>query len=209
MSLVGKKAPFFAAPAVINGKDIVDNFSLEQFLGEKYIVFFFYPADFTFVCPTEILEFQKKLAEFEKRDTVVVGCSVDSQFSHWKWLTTPKNDGSIQGVKYPIVADQTLTIAENYGVLAGQVGYTEEGEAVFQGSPVAFRATFIIDKQGVVKHEVVNDLGIGRSISETLRTLDALLHFEKHGEVCPAEWEEGKDAMNATFKGVAEYLSKH
>lgn len=209
MSLVGKKVPHFAAPAVINGGDIVDNFSLEQYVGEKYIVFFFYPADFTFVCPTEILEFQKRLADFEKRGAVVVGCSTDSHFSHWKWLKTPKNDGGIEGVKYPLVADQTLTIADNFGVLAGQYGYTEDGEAVFQGSPVAFRATYIIDKQGVVKHEVVNDLGIGRSVSETLRTLDALIHFENHGEVCPAEWEEGKDAMTPSFEGVADYLTKH
>ncbi len=209
MSLVGKKVPVFSANAVINGKDIIENFSFEQYIGEKYIVFFFYPADFTFVCPTEILEFQKQLAEFEKRGAVVVGCSTDSQFSHWKWLQTEKNDGGIKGVTYPLVADQTLTIAENFGVLAGQVGYTEQNEAVFQGSPVALRATYIIDKQGVVKHEMVNDLGIGRSVHETLRTLDALIHFEKHGEVCPAEWEEGKDAMKPTFEGVAEYLSKH
>jgi peroxiredoxin (alkyl hydroperoxide reductase subunit C) len=209
MSLVGKKAPLFSAPAVINGKDTVDNFSLEQYLGEKYIIFFFYPADFTFVCPTEILAFQEHLADFEKRDAVVVGCSVDSKFSHWKWLQTDKNDGGIKGVTYPLIADQSLTISENYGVLAGQFGYTEEGEAVFEGAPVALRGTFIIDKQGVVRHETINDLGLGRSVRETLRTLDALIHLEKHGEVCPADWEEGKDAMTPTFEGVAEYLSKH
>jgi peroxiredoxin (alkyl hydroperoxide reductase subunit C) len=209
MSLVGKKAPIFNAPAVINGKEIVDNFSLEQYIGEKYIIFFFYPADFTFVCPTEILSFQEHLADFQKRDAVVIGCSVDSQFSHWKWLQTAKKDGGIEGVTFPIVADQTLTISENYGVLAGQFGYTEEGEAVFDGAPVALRGTFIIDKQGIVRHETINDLGLGRSVKETLRTLDGLIHLEKYGEVCPADWEEGKEAMKPTFEGVAEYLSKH
>ena len=209
MSLVGKKINDFVAPAVINGKDIVDNFSLEQYIGEKNIVFFFYPADFTFICPTEILSFQEKLSEFEKRNTVVVGCSVDSHFSHWKWLQTEKNDGGIKGVTYPLVADQTLTIAENFGVLAGQFGYTEEGTAIFQGSPVALRGTFIINKQGIIKHETINDLGIGRSVSETLRVLDALLYFEKHGDVCPADWVEGKDALTPTFDGIADYLTKH
>lgn len=209
MSLVGKNAPAFEAPAVINGKDILENFSMEQYIGEKYIIFFFYPADFTFVCPTEILAFQKKLAEFEKREAVVIGCSVDSHFSHWKWLQTEKNDGGIKGVTYPLVADQTQTISENYGVLAGNYGYTDDGEAVFQGSPVAYRATFIIDKKGLVRHEVVNDMGIGRSIEETIRTLDSLIYFEKHGEVCPANWKQGDEAMKPTFNGVAEYLSKH
>ncbi len=209
MSLVGKKAPLFNAPSIINGKDILESFSLEQYIGEKYVIFFFYPADFTFVCPTEILSFQEHLKDFEKRDAVVIGCSVDSHFSHWKWLQTEKKDGGIKSVTFPIVADQTLTISENYGVLAGQVGYTEQGEAFYEGSPVAYRATFIIDKQGVVRHETVNDLGLGRNVKETLRTLDALIHLEKYGEVCPADWEEGKDAMQATFSGVAEYLSKH
>ena len=209
MSLVGKKAHKFVAPAVINGKDIVDNFSLEQYIGEKNVVLFFYPADFTFICPTEILSFQEKLKEFEKRDTVVVGCSVDSHFSHWKWLQTEKKDGGIKGVTYPLIADQTLTIAENFSILAGQFGYTEEGEAIFQGNPVALRGTFLIDKQGVVKHETVNDLGIGRIVNETLRVLDALLYFEKHGDVCPADWTEGDDALTPTFDGIADYLKKH
>lgn len=208
MSLVGKNAPQFTAPAVINGKDIVENFSLEQYIGEKYIIFFFYPADFTFVCPTEILAFQEKLREFEKRDAVVVGCSVDSHFSHWKWLQTQKNDGGIKGVTFPLVADQTQTIAENYGVLAGQYGYTEEGQAVFQGSPVAYRGTFLIDKRGIIRNEVVNDMGLGRSVKETLRTLDALIFLETHGEVCPADWNEGDDAITPNFEGIANYLSQ-
>ncbi len=209
MSLIGKKAPTFVAPAVINGSEIVQNYSLDHFFGEKYVIFFFYPADFTFVCPTEILAFQEKLEEFEKRNAKVVGCSVDSHFSHWKWLQTPRNQGGIQGVTYPIVADQSLTIAENFGVLAGQMGFTEEGEAVFQGTPVAYRATFLIDKRGVIRTEVINDLGIGRSIEETLRTLDALIHFEQHGEVCPADWKKGNTSIVPTFEGIADYLSKH
>lgn len=209
MSLVGRKTPLFSAPAVLNGKDIVENFSLEQYIGEKYIVFFFYPADFTFVCPTEIIEFQNKLEEFKKRDAVVIGCSVDSHFSHWKWLQTPKDQGGIKGVTYPLVADQGLTIAANFGVLGGQFGYTEDGKAVFQGSPLAYRATYIIDKQGLVKHEIVNDPGIGRSVNETLRTLEALIHFEKYGEVCPADWKEGQDALKPSFEGIAEYLKNH
>lgn len=208
MSLVGSLSPKFTAPAVINGKDLVESFSLEQFLGEKYVVFFFYPADFTFVCPTEILRFQELLAEFQKRNAVVIGCSTDSQYSHWKWLQTPKNEGGIQGVKFPLVADQTLTISSNYEVLAGTFGYDEQGASVFEGSPVAYRGTFIIDKEGVVRSEIVNDLGLGRSVDETLRTLDALIHYEKHGEVCPAEWHEGDVALKPTFEDIAKYLSE-
>lgn len=209
MSLVGRKAPEFSAKTVINGGEIVDNFSLKQFVGEKYVVFFFYPMDFTFVCPTEILAFQNKLAEFEKRDTVVVGCSVDSEFSHWKWLQTPKNDGGIQGVKYPLVADFSKTISENYGVLAGEYDYNDDDETTFVGAPVAYRGLFLIDKEGVVRHEVVNDLPLGRSVNEVLRMVDALRHHEKHGEVCPADWTEGEDAMTGSQQGVSEYLSKH
>ena len=208
-TLVGKKAPEFKANAVINGNDIVENFSLDQFIGHKYVVFFFYPLDFTFVCPTELLAFQEKLAEFEKRETAVVGCSVDSQFSHWAWLNTEKNHGGIKGVKYPIVADLSKTIAENYGVLAGEYDIDEDGKSVFNGAPVAYRGLFLIDKKGVVRHQLVNDLPLGRSIDEALRTVDALRHFEEYGEVCPANWQEGKDAMNASAEGVASYLSKH
>ena len=209
MSLVGRKAPLFTAPAVINGNQIVENFSLESYIGEKYIVFFFYPGDFTFVCPTEIIAFQKHLKEFEERDAVVIGCSTDSQYSHLKWLQTPKEDGGIQGVTYPLVADQSMVISMNYGVLGGYLGFTEENEAVFEGVPVAYRGLFIIDKQGIVRYEVVNDLGIGRSVSETLRVLDALIYSEKNGVVCPADWHPGEEALKPTFEGVAEYLKKH
>lgn len=207
--LVGKKAPSFSATAVVNGGDIVENFSLEQYIGKKYVIFYFYPLDFTFVCPTEIIAFQDKLAEFEKRNVQVVGCSVDSEFSHWKWLQTAKNDGGIQGVKYPLVADLSKTIAENYGVLAGNYDYDSEGQIKFVGAPVAYRGLFFIDKQGVVRHQVVNDLPLGRSIGEALRVVDAWQFHEEHGEVCPANWEPGQEGMQASQDGVAGYLAKH
>ena len=208
-SLIGKKAPAFSADAVVNGGEFVENFSLEQYVGKKEVIFFFYPLDFTFVCPTELLAFQAKLGEFEKRGVAVVGCSVDSKFSHWAWLNTEKNDGGIKGVTYPLVSDLSKTIAENFGVLAGEYDFNEAGESIFVGAPVAFRGTFLIDKAGVIRHSVINDLPLGRSIDESLRMVDALQYFEKHGEVCPANWKEGEDAMTASTEGVAEYLSAH
>lgn len=211
--LVGKKAPHFSADAVIDGGEFAEGFSLSQYEGKKHVVFFFYPLDFTFVCPTEILAFQEKLAEFEKRNTAVVGCSIDSKFSHWAWLNTPKDNGGIQGVTYPIVADVNKTIAENYGVLAGHYETDEEGNLVWVGnqgeSAVAYRGLFLIDKAGIVRHQVVNDLPLGRSIDEALRMVDALQYFEEKGEVCPANWEQGKDGMTANAEGVAKYLSSH
>jgi peroxiredoxin 2/4 len=208
-TLVGKKAPLFKADAVVNGSDIVSDFSLDQFEGKKYVLFFFYPLDFTFVCPTEIIAFQDKLAEFEKREVAVVGCSVDSQFSHWAWLNTEKKNGGIKGVKFPLVADLSKTISENYGVLAGEYDIDDDGKAVFKGAPVAYRGLFLIDKNGVVRHQLVNDLPLGRSVDEAIRMVDALRHFEEYGEVCPANWQEGKDAMKATADGVASYLASH
>lgn len=208
MSLVGKKAPVFTAPAVLNGNQVVDNFSLSDFKGEKYVLFFFYPKDFTFVCPTEIIAFQNKLSEFEKRDVAVVACSTDSEFSHWAWLNTEKNRGGIKGVEFPIVADISKTISMNFGVLAGEYDYDDEGKAVFDGEAVAYRGLFIIDKDGVVRHELINDMPLGRSVDEALRTVDALKHFEQYGEVCPANWKEGEKAMDASSEGVAAYLSE-
>jgi peroxiredoxin (alkyl hydroperoxide reductase subunit C) len=205
--LVGKKAPKFKAPAVINGNEIVQDFSLDQYVGKKYVVFFFYPADFTFVCPTEILAFQEKIKEFEARNTAVVGCSTDSEFSHWKWLQNDVKEGGIKGVKFPLVADLSKTISENYDVLAGTYDYNEEGEAVFQGTPQAYRGLFLIDKQGIVRHQVVNDMPLGRSVEETLRMVDALQYFEEHGEVCPADWHKGQKALKATQDGIREFLS--
>ena len=207
-NLIGKKAPKFVANAVINGGEITEGFSLDQFIGKKHVVFFFYPLDFTFVCPTEILAFQEKMEEFEKRNVAVVGCSVDSEFSHWAWLNTELKDGGIKGVKYPLVADLSKTIAENYGVLAGEYDYDEEGNAIFNGAPVAYRGLFLIDKDGIVRHNVINDLPLGRSIDEAIRMVDALQYFEKNGEVCPANWKPGEEAMAATHEGVAEYLAK-
>ncbi len=208
MSLVGKKAPSFNAKAVVNGDEIAD-LNLDDFLGKQEIVLFFYPKDFTFVCPTEILAFQEKLGEFEKRGVKVIGCSTDTENSHLAWLTTPKNQGGIEGVTYPMVADTAKTIATNYGVLGGDYDYNEEGELEFDGAPIAFRGTFFIDKEGIVRHEYVNFFPLGRNIDETIRIVDAWHHHEKYGEVCPANWEEGKDAMKESRESVADYLASH
>jgi len=205
--LVGKKAPVFNSKAVVNGQEIVEDFSLEQFEGEKYVVFFFYPADFTFVCPTELIAFQDKVAEFDKRDTVLIGVSTDSEFSHWKWLQTPQNQGGIQGVTYPLVADQTHFISTAYDVLAGSVDYDEDGNEIFVGEPKAYRGLFLIDKEGIVRHQVVNDMPLGRSVEEVLRVIDALQFTEEYGEVCPANWKKGDKALKPTQEGIADYLS--
>jgi len=175
----------------------------------KYVLLFFYPLDFTFVCPTEILAFQEKLDEFEKRNVAVVGCSIDSEFSHWAWLNTEKKNGGIKSVKFPLVSDLSKTISMNYGVLAGEYDYDENDNPVFNGEAVAFRGLFLIDKEGKVRHELINDLPLGRSVDEAIRIVDALQHFEEFGEVCPANWKPGDDAMNASAEGVANYLSKH
>jgi peroxiredoxin (alkyl hydroperoxide reductase subunit C) len=207
--LVGKKAPSFKATAVINGGEVVNEFSLNQYLGKKYVIFFFYPADFTFVCPTELLSFQESLAEFEKRNCAVVGCSVDSEFSHWKWLQTDKKDGGIKSVTYPLVADLAKTISENYDVLAGAYEYNENGQAVFTGTPQSYRGLFLIDKQGIVRHQLVNDMPLGRSVEEAIRMVDALQFNEENGEVCPANWHKGDQGLKATQDGIKNYLGKH
>jgi len=204
--LIGKKAPSFKATAVVNGGEFVDDFSLDQYVGKKYVVFYFYPADFTFVCPTEIIAFQDRIKDFEERDVVVVGCSVDSEFSHWKWLQTEPKDGGIKGVKYPLVSDPAMTIAENYDVLAGYYDYNEDGESVYEGIPQAYRGLFLIDKKGDVRHQVVNDMPLGRSVDETLRMIDALQFNEEHGEVCPADWHKGEKGLKATQEGIADFL---
>lgn len=208
-ALIGKKAPEFSAPAVLNGKKIVSDFSLKQYLGKKYVVFFFYPMDFTFVCPTELHAFQEKLAEFEKRDTAVIGCSVDSEYSHFAWLQQEKNKGGIKGVTFPIVSDFAKTISDNFGVLAADYDFDDEGELTLTGAPVAYRGLFLIDKQGVIRHYVINDLPLGRNVEEAIRMVDALQHFEANGEVCPANWSKGKEAMAGTNEGVSHYLSEH
>ncbi len=207
--LVGKKAPDFNAKAVINGNDIVDNFSLSQFEGNKYVVLFFYPADFTFVCPTELIAFQQQIEAFKSRNVEVIGVSTDSEFSHWKWLQTEKNQGGIKGVRYPVVADSGMTIAENYDVLAAEYDFNEAGHITFTGTPMAYRGLFLIDKQGIVRHQVVNDMPLGRNIDEVIRMVDALQFFEENGEVCPAGWQKGQTGLQATQAGIADYLSQN
>lgn len=209
MSLVGKKAPSFSAAAVINGEEIVENFSLDQYLGKKYVVFFFYPKDFTFVCPTELHAFQEALPEFEKRNVAVVACSTDTEQSHWGWLQLSKKAGGIEGITYPIVADTAKTISTNYGVLAGEYDYDENGNLIADGPMIAYRGLFLIDKEGTVHHSTINNFPLGRNVKETLRMVDALQYFETKGEVCPANWEAGKDGMQATHSGVASYLAAH
>jgi len=210
MSLVGKKYPRISAAAVINGEEIVEDFSLDQYLGKNHVILFFYPKDFTFVCPTELHAFQEKLAEFEKRGTVVVGCSTDTEETHLAWLNTPKDQAGIQGITYPIIADTSKVVALNSGVLGGEYVFNNETRTwSFVGNPVAFRGTFLIDKEGIVRHESINDLPLGRNIDEYLRLLDAQLHVEKYGEVCPANWEEGETAMVATNAGVVGYFSQN
>lgn len=205
--LVGKKAPSFTAKAV-QGENILEEFSLDQFIDNKYVVFFFYPKDFTFVCPTELHRFQEEIAQFEERNVQVVGCSTDSEFSHWAWINTPRDKGGIQGVTYPIVADINKTISADYDVLSGEESIDEEGNLIVEGELIAYRGLFLIDKSGIVQHQVVNNMPLGRSIKECIRVIDALQHFEENGEVCPMDWNKGDDAMVADHKGVSAYLAK-
>ena len=207
--LVGKKAPEFSVKAVVNGSEIVDNFNLEQYRGKKYVVLFFYPKDFTFVCPTELHAFQEKLDKFESKDVQLIAVSTDTEFSHWGWLQVPKINGGIKGITYPLVADTNKTISTNYDVIAGDYDYNDDGELIATGELVAYRGLFLIDKEGNVQHQTVNNMPLGRNVDEVLRMVDALQHFENKGEVCPANWESGKDAMTASADGVASYLSSH
>jgi len=208
-SLVGKKAPSFKAGAITNGGTVVNDFSLDQFAGKKHVVFFFYPKDFTFVCPTELHAFQEKLAEFESRNCAVVACSTDTEESHWGWLQMEKNAGGIKGITYPIVADVSKTISDNYGVLAGEYDYDVDGNLVANGPMIAYRGLFLIDKDGVVMHQLINNFPLGRNVEEALRMVDALQFFEENGEVCPANWSKGSEGMKANHEGVADYLAKH
>jgi len=207
--LVGKKAPSFKAGAITNGGTVVSDFSLDQFIGKKHVVFFFYPKDFTFVCPTELHAFQEKLAEFESRNCAVVACSTDTEESHWGWLQMEKNAGGIKGITYPIVADVSKTISDNYGVLAGEYDYDEQGNLVANGPMIAYRGLFLIDKNGVVMHQLINNFPLGRNVEEALRMVDALQFFEENGEVCPANWSKGSEGMKANHEGVANYLATH
>ena len=207
--LVGKRAPRFSEQAVINGEEIVENFSLDQYLGKKHVILFFYPKDFTFVCPTELHAFQARLADFEAKGVAVVACSTDTEQSHWGWLQVPKEHGGIKGVTYPIVADTNKTISTNYDVLAGHYEYNDEGELTAVGEMIAYRGLFLIDKDGIVQHQVVNNLPLGRSVDEAMRMVDALQFFEQRGEVCPANWQAGSEGMKESHEGVASYLASH
>ena len=193
-TLVTKEAPDFTATAVMPNNTFKEDFKLSDYKG-KYVVLFFYPLDFTFVCPSEIIAFNKKLDEFKKRDTEVIGVSIDSQFTHLAWKNTEVNKGGIGNVQYPLVADLSKNISKEYGVLFDEA--------------IALRGLFLIDKEGIVRHSVINDLPLGRNIDEALRMVDALQYFEAHGEVCPANWKTGEEAMKPSADGVAEYLSKH
>lgn len=190
--LVEKEAPDFTSLAVV-GQDVINDFKLSSLRG-KYVLLFFYPLDFTFVCPTELHAFQEKLDQFKSRNCEVVGVSIDSHFSHMAWLRTPKNEGGIEGVSYPIVADMTKSIAADYDVLKDDLG-------------VAYRGLFLIDKEGIVRHQVVNDLPLGRSVDEALRMVDALQFFEENGEVCPANWKAGDKAMAPTQDGLEAFFA--
>jgi len=207
--LVGKKAPSFKAKALINGSEIVSDFSLDQYLGEKYVILFFYPKDFTFVCPTELHAFQRRLGEFESRNVALVACSTDTEQSHWGWLQVSKDQGGIKGVTYPIVADTNKTISTNYDVLVGDWDFNEDGDMVADGELIAYRGLFLIDKEGKVRHQLVNDLPLGRNVDEALRMVDALIFNEENGEVCPADWKEGSEGLKDTHEGIADYLSKN
>jgi len=193
--LVTNKAPDFTAKAVLADGSIVDSFKLSENLGSKGTVLFFYPLDFTFVCPSEIIAFSNRIEDFKERGVNVIGVSVDSQFSHFAWRETPVNKGGIGRIKYPLVADLTKQISKDYDVLFGE--------------SVALRGSFLIDGKGVVRHAVINDLPLGRNIDEMIRMVDAMHFTDEHGEVCAAGWQKGDEGMKATTEGVAEYLAKN
>jgi len=192
--LVGREAPDFTAAAVLGNGEIVDAYNLKDSIKGKYAVIFFYPLDFTFVCPSELIAFDHRLAEFTKRGVEVIGVSIDSQFTHNAWRNTAINDGGIGQVKYPLIADVTHSICKAYDVEHPEAG-------------VAFRGSFLIDTNGMVRHQVVNDLPLGRNIDEMLRMIDALQFTEEHGAVCPEGWNQGDKGMTATPDGVADYLA--
>jgi alkyl hydroperoxide reductase subunit AhpC len=206
MSIVGKKFPSIAVNAM---DEMGDTFQLDVVKhaidNKKKVVLFWYPKDFTFVCPTEIHAFQEAAAEFEKRNTLVIGASCDTAEVHFAWLNTSKDNGGIEGVKFPILADSTRVLAQELDILDYDM-FDEEGSG---GDNVTYRATYLIDEDGLVFHESVNHMPVGRNVQEYIRLVDAYSHVQKHGEVCPANWEEGKTAMSATRDGVADYLSKN
>ena len=192
--LVTKQAPDFTATAVMPDNSMKPDFKLSDYRG-KYVILFFYPLDFTFVCPSEILAFDKALPAFKAKNCEIIGVSIDSQFSHWAWKNTPVEQGGIGNIQFPLFADLDKSISRQYGMLLD--------------AGIALRGTFLIDREGVIRHAVVNDLPLGRNTDEALRMVDALQFHEKFGDVCPANWEEGKEAMKPSAAGVADYLSKH
>ncbi|WP_282050348.1 peroxiredoxin [Maribacter aquivivus] len=212
MAFVGKKFPNLSVNAM---NDMGDTFKLnvleEAQKNNKKVVLFWYPKDFTFVCPTELHAFQAAIGEFEKRNTIVIGASCDTPEVHFAWLSTAKDNGGIEGVTYPILADSNRNLASTLGILdITNEKYDEENDVVtVEGDNVTYRATYIIDEDGVVQHESINNMPLGRNVNEYLRIVDALTHVQEKGEVCPANWEEGKDAMSANRDGVASYLSTH
>ncbi|SFC29548.1 peroxiredoxin (alkyl hydroperoxide reductase subunit C) [Zunongwangia mangrovi] len=210
MSIVGKKFPNLSVNAM---NDLGDTFKVnvleEAQKNNKKVLLFWYPKDFTFVCPTELHAFQAALEEFEKRNVMVIGASCDTPEVHFAWLNTPKDDGGIEGVTYPILADSNRNLSSRLGILdiTGESYDEETGDVTLEGDNVTYRATYLIDEEGTVFHEGVNHMPLGRNVQEFIRLIDAYTHVQKNGEVCPANWEEGKDAMKADRKGVADYLS--
>ncbi|ATA91468.1 peroxiredoxin [Capnocytophaga canimorsus] len=211
MALVGKKFPNITVDAISQtGENLRINILEEATFKEKKVLLFWYPKDFTFVCPTELHAFQDALKEFEKRNTLVVGASVDTNEVHFAWLNTPKEEGGIKGVTYPLLADTTRNLSNALGILEAKQIYDEElDQVIIEGSNVTYRATYLIDESGKIFHESVNDMPLGRNVNEYLRLIDAYTHVQTHGEVCPANWESGKEAMSANRKSTADYLSKH
>lgn len=211
MSLVGRKFPNIPVNAMSEmGDTFKVNVLKEAIDNKKKVLLFWYPKDFTFVCPTELHAFQAALPEFEKRNTLVIGASCDTPEVHFAWLNTPKDQGGIEGVTYPILADTHRLLAEELGILDADYGMNEDSEEVeYSGDNVPYRATYLIDEDGKIFHESVNDMPVGRNVQEYLRLIDAYAHVQKHGEVCPANWEEGKEAMTADRSGVASYLSSN
>jgi len=209
MSFVGKNFPNMSVKAIDSMGDAYEINIFEKAVSEKKkVLLFWYPKDFTFVCPTELHAFQAALPEFEKRNTIVIGASCDTAEVHFAWLNTPKDNGGIEGVTYPIVSDSNRNLSALLDILDGKMN-AEHDDYLIQGDNVSYRATYIIDETGMVVHEGINHMPIGRNVHEFLRIIDAYTHVQTHGEVCPANWEEGKVAMNATRNGVADYLAKH
>ena len=211
MSLVGKKFPNITVDAISEmGDNLRINVLEEAVNNKKKVLLFWYPKDFTFVCPTELHAFQAALGEFEKRNTMVIGASCDTNEVHFAWLNTAKDNGGIEGVTYPLLADTTRNLSAALEILDAEWVYDENlGEEILEGSNVTFRATYLVDEDGKIFHESVNDMPLGRNVNEYLRLIDAYTHVQTKGEVCPANWEEGKDAMKADRNSTAEYLASH